>query len=318
MAINKVIYGGNTLIDLTQDTVTASDMLSGVTAHSANGELIGGTIINNGDLGGTITTRTGSYTIPSGYTNGGTVAVNVPLSTITSSALNLNYYLENGALFDYGIRANITIPEGYYMQTTLSKDLSVMLPDLSNAADASNILNGYQAYTNSGMLLTGTMPNIGAVSETINPGDSYTIPKGYHDGTGVVTANQASALEITHVNFSSQLSNSTQTSTSSVLDVGEAGNEMCYGGSLFNRASTYTGILTLQGSQNNSSWKDIRSVTRSSGGYTSFTGTDSTYRYYRLRLGNSKSNNIACGMMMACINLGGDSTNSIDPIEEDI
>lgn len=33
MAINKVIYGGETLIDLTSDTVTADKILSGFTAH---------------------------------------------------------------------------------------------------------------------------------------------------------------------------------------------------------------------------------------------------------------------------------------------
>lgn len=34
MAINKVIYGGETLIDLTGDTVTADKILSGFTAHA--------------------------------------------------------------------------------------------------------------------------------------------------------------------------------------------------------------------------------------------------------------------------------------------
>lgn len=37
MAVNKVIYGGNTLIDLTQDTITAADVLSGVTFHLPSG-----------------------------------------------------------------------------------------------------------------------------------------------------------------------------------------------------------------------------------------------------------------------------------------
>lgn len=45
MAINKVEYGGDTLIDLTEDTVTADTMLSGVTAHSKSGEQIVGSII---------------------------------------------------------------------------------------------------------------------------------------------------------------------------------------------------------------------------------------------------------------------------------
>lgn len=43
--INKVEYGGNTLIDLTGDTVTAGDMLSGVTAHDRSGASIQGTLV---------------------------------------------------------------------------------------------------------------------------------------------------------------------------------------------------------------------------------------------------------------------------------
>ena len=38
MAISKVVYGGNTLIDLTADTVTADKVLAGVKAHGADGE----------------------------------------------------------------------------------------------------------------------------------------------------------------------------------------------------------------------------------------------------------------------------------------
>lgn len=37
MAYNKVVYDGNTLIDLTSDTVTAEDVASGVTFHLPNG-----------------------------------------------------------------------------------------------------------------------------------------------------------------------------------------------------------------------------------------------------------------------------------------
>lgn len=38
MAVNKVIYGGNTLVDLTGDTVTADDLAAGVTATGADGK----------------------------------------------------------------------------------------------------------------------------------------------------------------------------------------------------------------------------------------------------------------------------------------
>lgn len=43
MPINKVIYGGKTLIDLTGDTVTADKMLIGSTAHDKSGEVVSGT-----------------------------------------------------------------------------------------------------------------------------------------------------------------------------------------------------------------------------------------------------------------------------------
>lgn len=43
MAINKVIYGGRTLIDLTGDTVTADKILKDFTAHDKGGEQVIGT-----------------------------------------------------------------------------------------------------------------------------------------------------------------------------------------------------------------------------------------------------------------------------------
>lgn len=109
MAISKVIYGGNTLIDLTGDTVTADKMLVGIKAHGANGEIITGTcdydantqdataaaaeilsgktaynkgskvtgtMKNNGAVSGKISTKAGKYTVPQGYHDGsGTVQI---------------------------------------------------------------------------------------------------------------------------------------------------------------------------------------------------------------------------------------------------
>lgn len=45
MAINKVTYHGDTLIDLTQDSVAPESLLKGVTAHAKDGELITGTYV---------------------------------------------------------------------------------------------------------------------------------------------------------------------------------------------------------------------------------------------------------------------------------
>lgn len=107
MAISKVIYGGQTLIDLTNDTVTADKLKKGYTAHGANGEVINGTCEHDAN---------------------------------TSDA----------------------------------------------TAGAAEILAGKTAYKN-GVKVTGTMKNNGAVAGKINAkAQKYTVPQGYHDGSGTV------------------------------------------------------------------------------------------------------------------------------------
>ena len=101
--VNKVIYGGKTLIDLTADTVTADKVLEGITYHDksgasgtgtctydsdtsdatvavaevlkdktfyARGTKATGTMPNNGAVTGNITTKAQKFTIAQGYHDG--------------------------------------------------------------------------------------------------------------------------------------------------------------------------------------------------------------------------------------------------------
>ena len=70
MAVNKVVYGGNTLIDLTGDTVTANDLAEGITATGANGDKVVGVmtkgeIATNSEIDNALNLA-GTGTIPSG------------------------------------------------------------------------------------------------------------------------------------------------------------------------------------------------------------------------------------------------------------
>lgn len=42
MAVNKIVYGSKTLIDLTSDTVTEDCLINGHTAHKSDGTIISG------------------------------------------------------------------------------------------------------------------------------------------------------------------------------------------------------------------------------------------------------------------------------------
>ena len=56
-------------------------------------------------------------------------------------------------------------------------------------ASVSNVLSGKTFYSGDKNLKTGTMTNRGAWNSTIAPGNYVTIPSGYHNGSGKVTAN---------------------------------------------------------------------------------------------------------------------------------
>lgn len=85
------------------------------------------------------------------------------------------------------------LSSGYYSGGRIT---AKSLASQTNAtASASDILNGETAWVN-GSRISGTMTNNGAVNQTINPGTSYTIPAGYHNGSGKVTAGPSTGYKV--------------------------------------------------------------------------------------------------------------------------
>lgn len=160
MAINKVIYGGNTLIDLTSDTVTADKMLAGYKAHDKSGTLITGscefdvnsgdataaiaeilsgktayargakltgTMPNRGSITGTISTLDGIYTVQQGYHDGsGKVGIDA-----TEKAKLVPTNIRSGVTV-LGIEGTMTGTEDVHAQSktaTPTTEAQTILPD---------------------------------------------------------------------------------------------------------------------------------------------------------------------------------------------
>lgn len=68
--------GGGTakFYDTASATVAAGDLLTGKTAYGSSGS-VSGSMANNGSTSGTIGSKSGTVTIPAGYTTGGTVSL---------------------------------------------------------------------------------------------------------------------------------------------------------------------------------------------------------------------------------------------------
>ena len=104
---NKVVYDGNTLIDLTGDTATAADVAQGKTFHLATGEQAVGTASSGGGSA-TLTTKTitanGTYSAEDDNADGySEVTVNVPSSgggAVTEKMVNFIDY-DGTLLYSY-------------------------------------------------------------------------------------------------------------------------------------------------------------------------------------------------------------------------
>lgn len=138
-------------------------------------------LVNQGAV--SVTVQEGdTYTIPAGYHNGS--------GTVSGVAGGGNYTLQSKSVTPTKKQQSITPDSGYY---GLSDVTVAAIPEAyqdvtSVTATAGDVLTGKVYVTKDGAVTTGTMANNGAVSQTLNATSvSYTIPKGYHSGSGKVT-----------------------------------------------------------------------------------------------------------------------------------
>ena len=141
-------------------------------------------LVNQGAVSVTVTEGK-TYTIPAGYHNGsGTVTA---VSDAEGDAEM--YKLQSKNATPTKRQQSITPDSGYY---GLSDVTVAPIPDAyqdvtSVTAVAAEVLTGKIIVAADGAIITGTMTNNGAVEKTLDVTTiSYTIPKGYHSGTGTV------------------------------------------------------------------------------------------------------------------------------------
>lgn len=108
--------GGGTakFYDTSSADIGQGDVLTGKTAYGSSGQ-VSGSMANNGATGGTIGTKTGSYTIPAGYTSGGTVSL-----TNVSDCIEGNILAGKSIL---GVSGNLSMPT--ISQNSSTKILSI-------------------------------------------------------------------------------------------------------------------------------------------------------------------------------------------------
>lgn len=122
-----------------------------------------------------------TYTIPKGYHNGS--------GTVSGVAGGGNYTLQSKTVTPTKAQQNVTPDSGYYglSDVTVGAIPSNYQDVSATTATAGDVLTG-KVYTDAtGKVTTGTMPNNGAVSKTLDTTTtSYTVPTGYHSGSGTV------------------------------------------------------------------------------------------------------------------------------------
>ena len=122
-----------------------------------------------------------TYTIPKGYHNGS--------GTVSGVAGGGNYKLQSKTATPTKAQQNITPDSGFYglSDVTVSPIPDTYQDVSAVTAGAGDVLTGKIIVDKTGKVTTGTMPNNGTVTQTLTTAaPSYTVPKGFHSGTGVV------------------------------------------------------------------------------------------------------------------------------------
>lgn len=181
MEVNKIDYNGNSLIDLTGDTATPQDVISGDTFHDATGKQLTGTMAVAPTFPNENEAAQAHYygTNFQGKDGKHNVFVQIPENSFYPKDSWIGYAEPN--LIPENVKAGVTLSG----KTGLSPLVGSFTSDAT--ALASHIYSGKTAYVN-GNKITGTITDRGNVSVTLNAGSSYTIPYGLHHGEGTVTA----------------------------------------------------------------------------------------------------------------------------------
>lgn len=137
-------------------------------------------ITNNGAVSASVQ-EGDTYTIPKGYHNGS--------GTVSGVSGGGNYNLQSKSVTPTKQQQNVTPDSGYY---GLSDVTVAAIPDnfqdvSSVTATEPDVLATKVFVDAEGRVKTGTMVNNGAVNKTLDiSSPSYTVPAGYHNGSGTV------------------------------------------------------------------------------------------------------------------------------------
>lgn len=174
-------------IQSNKNTIRAKLVELGIATNTDNLDRLAAaidSIVNQGAVSVEILEGT-SYTIPAGYHNGsGTVKA---LTDVTGEAKK--YKTQTKIATPTKKQQSVTPDNGYYALSAVTVNA---IPDAyqdvtSVTAVAGEVLTGKIFVASDGTVVTGTMANNGAVSKTLDGTTiTYTIPKGYHSGTGTV------------------------------------------------------------------------------------------------------------------------------------